>query len=281
MVTPSRSASVRPAGSNHRPARLRRISSFSLPQALDHVEQGDRVLIDDGRISAEVIAKRPDGLELVVVAPADAPVRLQGEKGLNFPDSTLRLGALTDDDRAALPVVARLADAVAISFVHRPEDIADVWTELVRLGRSDIGVIAKIENKEAVHNLVRILLVGLTLPAFGVMIARGDLAVEVGFENLAVVQEDILCLCEAAHVPVIWATQVLESLARTGLPARAEITDATTAQRVECVMLNKGSHILQAVEIQSLLLSTADRHRIKKREVFREFTDQSGVFEGV
>jgi len=253
---------------------------ISLPEALDGVEVGHRVFVDDGRIAAVVVAKQPEALELRVVAPTDTPVRLRAEKGLNFPDSELGLGALTDDDREALPFVVGHADVVAMSFVHRPEDIADLRAELVQLGRPDIGVVAKIETKEAMHNLVCILLAGLTLPACGVMIARGDLAVEVGFENLALVQEDILCLCEAAHIPVIWATQVLESLAQTGLPARAEITDATTAQRAECVMLNKGPHVLEAVQTLSLLLGTADRHRIKKREVFREFTVQRGVFGG-
>ncbi len=251
----------------------------SLPRALEGVEVGHRVFIDGGRVAAEVVLGSAEALALRVLAPTDTPVRLRAEKGLNFPDSKLGLAALTDDDRAALPFVVKHADVVGMSFVHRPEDIDDLRAELRRLGRPEIGVVAKIETAEAVYNLVRILLAGLTLPNFGVMIARGDLAVEVGFENLAFVQEDILCLCEAAHVPVIWATQVLESLARTGLPDRAEITDATMSQRAECVMLNKGPHILEAVRILSLLLGTADRHRTKKREVFREFTVQRGVLE--
>jgi len=77
-------------------------------------------------------------------------------------------------------------------------------------------------------------------PKLGVMIARGDLAVEVGFERLSEVPRQILALCEAAHIPAIWATQVLETLAKTGQPSRAEVTDAAAAQRAECVMLNKG-----------------------------------------
>ena len=79
------------------------------------------------------------------------------------------------------------------------------------------------------------------------MIARGDLAVEVGFERLSEVVRQILALCEAAHVPAIWATQVLETLAKTGAPSRAEVTDAAAAQRAECVMLNKGPYILDAI----------------------------------
>lgn len=123
------------------------------------------------------------------------------------------------------------------------------------------------------------LIAGLELPKFGILIARGDLAIEVGFENLALVQEDILCLCEAAHIPVILATQVLESLAKSGLPTRAEITDAAMGQRAECVMLNKGAHILEAVKLLSGLLTAEERHHLKKRIVFKEFTKQHGVFE--
>jgi pyruvate kinase len=149
---------------------------------------------------------------------------------------------------------------------------------LKALGKSDLGIVMKIETREAVHRLAQLLLAGLDLPRCGVMIARGDLAVEVGFERLAIVQEDILCLCEAAHVPVIWATQVLETLAKKGLPARAEITDAAMGQRAECVMLNKGEHVLEAVKTLAELLRTAERHHLKKRDVFREITEQRGVF---
>ena len=81
------------------------------------------------------------------------------------------------------------------------------------------------------------------------MIARGDLAIECGYERLAEVQEEILWICEAAHMPAIWATQVLETLAKSGLPSRAEVTDAAMGVRAECVMLNKGPYIVEALEM--------------------------------
>jgi pyruvate kinase len=120
--------------------------------------------------------------------------------------------------------------------------------------------------------MAKILIAGLELELkFGILIARGDLAVEVGFENLPFVQEDILCLCEAAHTPVILATQILESLAESGLRTRPEITDAIMGQRAECVMLNNGTHIVEAVKTLSALLNTEERHQIKKRQLLREF----------
>jgi len=102
-----------------------------------------------------------------------------------------------------------------------------------------------------------------------VMIARGDLGVELGFERMAEVQEEILWICEATHVPVIWATQVLESLAKKGLATRAEVTDAAMGCRAECVMLNKGSHIIQAVKTLSDILVRMQDHQAKKSSQMR------------
>lgn len=110
-----------------------------------------------------------------------------------------------------------------------------------------LGVLLKVETRAAFENLPRILLAALQSRPVGVMVARGDLAVEMGFERMAEVQEEILWRCEAAHIPVIWATQVLENLTPKGVPSRAEVSDAAMSARAECVMLNKGPHILEAV----------------------------------
>ncbi|HXZ24601.1 MAG TPA: pyruvate kinase [Nitrospiria bacterium] len=252
----------------------------TLPEILAYVKPGHRVFIDDGKIAAVVRACLDDGLELEIISPRGIPARIRSEKGLNFPDSEIDLPALTAQDRSDLAFVVKHASAVGLSFVHRPQDLADLCDELRTLGHADMGIVIKIETREASHRLAQLLLAGLALPKFGVMIARGDLAVEVGFERLALVQEDILCLCEAAHVPVIWATQVLETLAKSGLPARAEITDAAMGQRSECVMLNKGEHVLDAVRTLNELLSSQERHHIKKRQLFREITAQHGIFQG-
>ena len=147
-------------------------------------------------------------------------------------------------------------------------------------GHPNLGIVAKIETSDSIHNLARILIVGLELPKFAILIARGDLAVEVGFENLAFIQEDIFCLCEAAHIPVILATQILESLAESGLRSRPEITDAIMGQRAECVMLNNGRHILEAVKtLFKMLLRTEERHQIKKHQLFSEFAIRHTLFD--
>jgi pyruvate kinase len=102
------------------------------------------------------------------------------------------------------------------------------------------------------------------------MIARGDLAVECGYQRLAEVQEEILWICEAAHVPVIWATQVLETLAKKGTPSRSEITDAAMGERAECVMLNKGPYAVASVRVLADILKRMQAHQEKKRSMLRQ-----------
>jgi pyruvate kinase len=199
-----------------------------------------------------------------------AGVRLKAEKGINLPDTHLDIPALTEEDLAALPFVAEHADIVNLSFVRTPADVADLMARLTALGREDLDVVLKIETVEAFENLPQILLEAMRWPDIGVMIARGDLAVEAGFERMAEVQEEILWLCESAHVPVIWATQVLDSLARTGMPSRAEVTDAAMAERAEAVMLNKGPFVVDAITFLSGVLGRMQEHVSKKRTLLRQ-----------
>jgi pyruvate kinase len=177
---------------------------------------------------------------------------------------------LTDDDLAVLPFVVQHADAVSLSFVRRPDDVRVLHEALSALGRPNIGIVLKIETRAGFENLPRLLLEGLRQPPLAVMIARGDLAVEVGFERLAELQEEILWLCEASHVPVIWATQVLDTMARTGVPSRAEVTDAAASVAAECVMLNKGPFVDEAVRVLCNILRRMEKHHYKKRSLFRK-----------
>ena len=263
------------AGSDGKPAAI----SCTHPEVLDQVRIGHRIFIDDGKIEALVRSSNEQYLGLEIISPKGITTTIKSNKGINFPDSSLKMPALTPDDIRNLGFVVEHADMVGLSFVHRPEDLYDLREILSKLGHPNLGIVAKIETADSIHNLAKILIAGLELPKFAILIARGDLAVEVGFENLAFVQEDILCLCEAAHVPVILATQILESLAESGLRSRAEMTDAIMGQRAECVMLNNGTHILEAVRMLAILLSTEERHQVKKHQLFSEFTVQHAVFE--
>ncbi|MBX7125718.1 MAG: pyruvate kinase, partial [Cyclobacteriaceae bacterium] len=108
---------------------------------------------------------------------------------------------------------------------------------------------------------------------------RGDLAVEIGFERLSEIQQEILWICEAAHVPVIWATQVLETMNKTGFATRSEITDAAMGVMAECVMLNKGPYVVKTVETLADILSRLAGHFDKKRYIMRPLSIARNFFE--
>lgn len=236
----------------------------SHPEVVTLLRPGASVWIDDGKLGCVVTETGSAGALLEVTHAGPKGVRLRGDKGINFPDTELPLPALTARDLEDLDFVCAHADIVGLSFVRRLEDIDVLRHELATRGRPDLPIVLKIETTTAVQNLPDLLLGTLGQHALGVMIARGDLAVELGSVRMAEIQEEILWICEAARVPVIWATQVLDTLARKGVIARAEITDAAMSVRAECVMLNKGDYIAGAVAVLNDILTRMDAHQYKK-----------------
>jgi pyruvate kinase len=249
----------------------------TLPQVIDQVRIGERMWFDDGRIGGVIRNATADWLEVEITQAREGGEKLIGDKGINFPDSELDLPALTDKDLQDLQAVAQHADMVGLSFVQQAADVYQLREQLDRLGRSDIGIVLKIETLKGFENLPELMLAAMSGGCAGVMIARGDLAVECGYERLAEVQEEILWCAEAAHMPVIWATQVLETLAKTGVPSRAEISDAGLGVRAECVMLNKGPYIADAIRTLDDILRRMGEHQDKKRSLLRALRSWSGT----
>jgi pyruvate kinase len=241
----------------------------TLPEAFDHAHVGDAVHFDDGKIGGRVVSVDRDVLTVRIDHPEQGQARLKAGKGINMPDTDLAISAITDRDVADLPAVVELADLVDMSFVRTPSDVERLLDELDRLCGHNLGIVLKIETRRAFEHLPQLLLTAMRRPRVGVMIARGDLAVECGYERMAELQEEILWLCEAAHLPVIWATQVLEQLAKTGLPSRAEISDAAMSERAECVMLNKGPYLNNAVTVLDNIMRRMAEHHYKKNALFR------------
>jgi Pyruvate kinase len=226
------------------------------------------VSIDDGKVSSVVESRGNDWVILRVTRAPQKGKVLRSGLGLNFPGKIMNLPALTASDLDALVFVAKNADIVGYSFVQRRDDVVLLQEELRRHGRLP-ALMAKIETEEAVHNLPEIIVQAARHQPLAVMIARGDLAVNIGYLRLAEIQEEVMWLSEAAHVPVVWATQVLERLVQKGVPSRAEVTDAAMSERAECVMLNKGPHVLDAVTLLDHLLHRMEKHQWKKVPMLR------------
>ncbi|KKD38322.1 pyruvate kinase [Limnoraphis robusta] len=243
----------------------------TIPEILDQVQEGDTVWIDDGKLGTRVESVQEDGIILEVIqARPEKGEKLKNDKGMNFPNTEVHFDALTEKDLEDLDFIAAHTDIIGYSFVQEASDIKRLQEELeARNPSHQIGLIAKIETQAAIKNLPELIVQAAGRQPFGVMIARGDLAVQIGYQRLAEIQEEIMWMCEAAHIPVIWATQVLENLAKTGIPSRSEVTDAAMAQRSECVMLNKGPFIEEAVTILDDVLLRMQAHQMKKTPQLR------------
>ncbi|MEM8507292.1 MAG: pyruvate kinase [Bacteroidota bacterium] len=239
--------------------------SCQLPEVFRFISSGDRILFDDGKIEGVIEAVREGAFDVRITQARENGSKLKAEKGINFPDTNLGISGLTTKDKQDLEFIAEHADIVNFSFVNSKKDVTELHEALKKHGVFDqLDIILKIETKYAVANLTEIVLAAMQSKSIGVMIARGDLAVETGWDTIGKVQEEILLLCGAAHVPVVWATQVLENLAKKGLPSRSEITDATIALQAECIMLNKGPYINRAIALLDKMLSDMEANHEKK-----------------
>jgi len=241
----------------------------TIPEAFTDVRQGEPIWFDDGKLGGIIERINQDYIVVRITKARPGGDKLRADKGINLPESRLTLSALTAKDINDLRFVSRHADVVELSFANSARDIEELQQHLEAIGVRQPAVVLKIETRRGFENLPDMLLTAMQFSCCGVMIARGDLAVECGFDRLAEVQEEILWICEAAHVPVIWATQVLETLARKGIPSRAEITDAAMSHRAECVMLNKGPNVVTALQLLDDILRRMQAHQNKKRSMLR------------
>ncbi|MDH4047747.1 MAG: pyruvate kinase [Gammaproteobacteria bacterium] len=241
-------------------------------EVFDTVGAGDPVWLNDGKIGGIVRTASSDRLLIEITHAKPTGSRLRGDCGISFPHSKIQISGLSASDRSNLEFAALDADAVCLSFVRTPADIVLLQDELKKHADKQLGLIIKIETEEGFNNLPELLLTTMRSYPVAVMIARGDLAVECGWERLAELQEEILWLCEAAQMPVIWATDVLRQKAKKGKPSRAEITDAAMSQRADCVMLNKGPHILATIRMLDNILRRMQNHQYKKTARLRRLS---------
>jgi pyruvate kinase len=247
--------------------------SCTLPEVFNAIKIGELIYFDDGKIEGIINEVYKEHLIVKITSTKNKGGKLKADKGINLPNSKLDFSGLTPKDKEDLKFIAKYSDIVNFSFVNTKKDVQELLNELKALN-ANLGIILKVETKQAFKNLPSILLKGMENYPIGVMIARGDLAIETGWKNFAIIQEEILQLCDAAHLPDVWATQVLENLAKKGIPTRAEITDAGMSQRAECVMLNKGPYIIRAVKMLDKILRQMEKIQKKKRALLPklEFT---------
>ena len=217
---------------------------------------GDRILLNDGKIEMQVTDVTPDAIRTKVIRGTE----IWSRRGFNLPDTDIKTSVLTEKDRADLEyAITKDPDWVAVSFVQRPEDIAEVRDFITARTSRPIKIMAKIERKMAVEKIADIASI-----ADGIMIARGDLAVELPYEQVPAISRHIIRECRRLNRPVIMATQMLGSMVENEFPTRAEISDVANAAylRVDSTMTSEettiGSNPVNVIETMGKILSYSD-----------------------
>lgn len=230
--------------------------SCTLPEVFAAAKAGQPIFFDNGKIEGRICEVRSAHMLVEILqAGGSGEAKLGSGKSINLPETDPGISALTAEDRRTLDFAAKHADIVGLSSVRTPEDVLDLHRELAARGHSRLGIMLKIETRAGFDQLPMILIAAMRHHPVGIMAARGDLAVELGFERFAEIQEEIFWLSEAAQTPVVWAAQVLQT------PARAD-----------CLMLNKSARVLEAVEFLDTVLHKTQAHHAKKRSLLRRLS---------
>ncbi|MDF1633736.1 pyruvate kinase [Mycoplana sp. MJR14] len=224
------------------------------PEILEAVKPGHRLLIDDGKLHLR--ADEADGTKIVCTVIAGT--KISDRKGVSLPDTLLGVGALTEKDRADLDAVLATGsvDWVALSFIQRPEDLAEVR----KVSRGRVGLMSKIEKPQAIERIDEIIELSDAL-----MVARGDLGVEMPLEAVPGLQKQLIRACRRAGKPVVVATQMLESMISAPVPTRAEVSDVATAvfEGADAIMLSaesaSGEYPVEAVSTMASIASKVER----------------------
>ncbi|MBP1848903.1 pyruvate kinase [Rhizobium halophytocola] len=224
------------------------------PEILEAVKAGDRLLIDDGKLHLK--AETCDGKSIVTTVVSGT--KISDRKGVSLPDTILETGVLTDKDRADLDAVLATneVDWVALSFIQRPEDLVEVR----RIAGGRVGLMSKIEKPQAVERIEEIIELSDAL-----MVARGDLGVEMPLEAVPGIQKQLIRACRRTGKPVVVATQMLESMISAPVPTRAEVSDVATAvfEGADAIMLSaesaSGSYPVEAVSTMASIARTIER----------------------
>ena len=256
---PGEPAEFDAAGQCVRPAHI----SCTLPEVFDDVNPGEPIYFDDGKIEGVIAAVTPEEITVKILQARDKGSKLKADKGINLPESKLRVSGLTAKDKEDLKFVAKHADTINYSFVNTVQDVEDLQATLKELDASP-GIILKIETQQGFANLPAILLASMRNYPVGVMIARGDLAIETGWKNFASIQQEIVRVCHAlptfrmSGLPRYWKVW----LKKARLPAlRSPMQPWQPRQSVLCS--TKDLYIHKAVKMLDRILRRMQRFQNK------------------
>jgi pyruvate kinase len=235
------------------------------PELHNELKKGGFVMLDDGKKKLEVVEIKGKEIKCKVLVGGDT----KGRRGVNLPGAYLKISSITDKDKKDLQFgIKNKVDFMALSFVRKPEDVAEL-RDMLKKAKCEAAIISKIETPEAVENIDAIIEL-----SDGIMIARGDLAIEVPAEDVPLIQKMIIKKCNAAGKPVITATQMLESMIKLPVPTRAEVSDVANAMLdgTDAVMLSEettlGEYPVEAVGVMTRIARRIEGDLLHKQLLF-------------
>ncbi|MEA3443123.1 MAG: pyruvate kinase [Bacteroidota bacterium] len=209
---------------------------------------GEIIRFDDSRIEAHIVGVEQDYLKIIIKKLIRPEENLLPGKGINFPESSLGISGLTEKDKIDLSGITNIADVLCFSFVQSAADIIEIEREILKHDRGNVPVVIKIETYLAIENIEEILLAAMRIKKVAILVARGDLVSECGWEALPAIQERIFKLAKAAHLPTILATEIMESFNQTGIHTRPDVIDLYHARNFDCLLINKGPNIFGTID---------------------------------
>jgi pyruvate kinase len=256
-----------------------KICSINYAKLPSEAKVGDRIMLDDGKKKLKIIEIKDEDIICRVIVGGE----LKGRRGVNLPDTDISISSLTPKDKKDLEFCFKnKIDFVALSFVRRPDDIVEL-RKILQKNKCEANIIAKIETPQAVKNIDEIISL-----SDGIMVARGDLAIEVPAEDVPLIQKMIIHKCNLAGKPVITATQMLESMIHSPVPTRAEVSDVANAilDGTDAIMLSEettlGEYPIEAVEVMSRVALKTENDLLHEQLLFaKERINPESVSENI
>ena len=244
--------------------------SCKCPDIFKSLKEGEKIFFDEGKIEGVIKEAHSDYVVVKVKKTFPNGAKLKSGKGINLPESQLNLPPFGANDIELVKFISKYADIIGYSFAQKAENVKDLHALLKKVGGGHLGLILKIETVRSFAELPGLLLEAQKFPSSGIMLVRGELAVECGFVRLSEIQDEISWLAQSMHMPIIWATHVLDNLVESGLPSRAEISDVYLNNKTDMLMVNKGPFIHEAIKIIRTVNKKINRHMNKKYAQLRK-----------
>lgn len=229
---------------------------------------GDRIILSKGHVKGIILSKSDHEIKVLIKQTHKPKSKIYANSPITVPDSNMAYKAFDFDPNLVESIIDKV-DIIGIAGLQSHKDVSSFLDNSDILNLNKLGLIIHIDSNKAWLDLPMILIEALRHQKVGVMIDREQIGMDVGADRAVEVKDQILWLCESAHIPVIWSTNVLDNLIQSGISKPAEITDAAKAARTECVMLQDGPHVVEAVKLISTILLKMEQHSFKKKNLMR------------